>query len=110
MVTSTYVFVSYILMTSSSFSDSFEEHLRRLEKVFHRFRETGLKLSPKKCSFCKSKVKYVGHVVSAAGIEPYPDKIAKVEQWPTPTGPEVLRKFLGLVGYYRRFIPDFSKI
>jgi hypothetical protein len=59
------------------------------------------------------KVRYVGHVVSEHGIEPDPDKIEKVKSWPTPTTPttpEEVRRFLGFVGYYRRFVKDFSRI
>jgi hypothetical protein len=95
------------------FSDTYEEHLHRIDLVFQRLRETGLKLSPKKCSFFMPKVRYVGHVVSEHGIEPDPDKIEKVKSWPTPTTPttpEEVRRFLGFVGYYRRFVKDFSRI
>ena len=92
------------------FSDTYEEHLHRIDLVFQRLRETGLKLSPKKCSFFMPKVRYVGHVVSEHGIEPDPDKIEKVKSWPTPTTPEEVRRFIGFVGYYRRFVKDFSRI
>jgi transposase InsO family protein len=92
------------------FSRSYEEHLDRLQQVFDRLRATGFKLSPKKCSFFKRKVKYVGHIVSGEGVEPDPEKIERVRSWPTPTTPEDVRRFLGFVGYYRRFVKDFSKI
>ena len=92
------------------FSKTFEEHLERLEKIFKRLREINLKLSPKKCEFFKRKVKYVGNIVSEHGIEPDPDKIDKVQNWPTPTNPDEVRRFLGFVGYYRRFIEGFSTI
>ena len=55
-------------------------------------------------------MRYVGHIVSAEGVEPDPDKVEKVKEWPTPTNPDDVRRFLGFVGYYRRFIKDFSKI
>ena len=92
------------------FSRTFEEHVDRLQQVFRCLRDNNLKLSPKKCSFFMEKVKYVGHIVSRAGIEPDPDKVDKVINWPTPTTPDQVRQFLGFVGYYRRFIKDFSKI
>lgn len=92
------------------FSDTFQEHLQRIDKVFNRLKQAGLKLAPKKCSFFMHRVKYVGHIVSKEGIEPDPDKIEKVKSWPTPKSPEDVRKYLGFVGYYRRFIPNFSKI
>ena len=92
------------------FSKTFEEHITRLEKIFQRLRDVNLKLSPKKCEFFKRKVKYVGNIVSEEGIEPDPDKILKVINWPVPTTPEDVRRFLGFVGYYRRFIEGFSAI
>ena len=89
------------------FSKTYEEHLERLEQVFKRIKENGLKLSPSKCQFFKRKVKYIGHVVSESGVEPDPDKLEKVKTWPRPTNPEEVRKFLGFVGYYRKFINNF---
>lgn len=92
------------------FSKTLEEHLERLQMVFDKLRNTGLKLSPKKCVFCKERVKYVGHIVSEKGIEADPEKTEKVLNWPKPKSPEEVRKFIGFIGYYRRFIPNFSKI
>ena len=92
------------------FSKTFEEHLDRLEKIFQRLREVDLKLAPKKCELFKPKVKYVGNIISENGIKPDPEKIIKVENWPSPRNPDEITKFLGFVGYYRRFIKGFSKI
>ena len=90
--------------------DSFEEHMERVELVLSRLRECGLKLSPKKCSFCQTRVKYVGHIVSGEGVEPDPEKCDKVKDWPTPKSPEDVRRFLGFCGFYRRFVKGFSQI
>ena len=92
------------------FGNSFEEHLSRLEQVLIRLGENGLKLNPKKCSFCQERVKYVGHIVSEQGIETDPEKIEKVRDWPRPETAEDVRRFLGFCGYYRRFVRDFAKI
>ena len=92
------------------FSRTYEEHLERLCSVFQKLRETGIKLSPKKCSLLKTRVKYVGHIVSEKGIEPDNDKITKVLEWPRPSSREEVRQFLGFIGYYRKFIKSFSKI
>ena len=92
------------------FAKTFDEHQERLRMVFERLKECGIKLSPGKCALFMKKVKYVGHVVSENGIEPDEDKISKVKEWPRPTTSEEVRKFLGFVGYYRKFIQNFSKI
>ena len=63
----------------------FKEHLVRLREVFERFRQAGLKLKPSKCFLLRSKVPFLGHVISADGMSTDPDKIRAVEQWPTPS-------------------------
>ena len=78
--------------------ESFDEHLDRLRMVFRRLKDSGIKLSPGKCSLFKRRVKYVGHIVSANGIEADDDKIQKVKDWPTTTKPEEVRRFLGVCG------------
>ena len=92
------------------FSDTVEEHLKRLDQVFSRIAKAGMKFSPKKCHIMKDKIKYVGHVISSAGIETDPDKINKVLHWPRPSDRNELRKFLGFAGYYRKFIRGFASV
>ena len=92
------------------FSDSYEEHLSRLEKVFIKLREAGLKLSPKKCRFFEPEVKYVGHIVSSTGIRADPEKLDKISTWTPPTNIDQLRSFLGFTGYYRKFVKDYAKL
>ena len=91
-------------------SGTFDEHLSRLRSVFEWLRDAGLKLKSSKCIFLQRKVSFLGHVVSADGIQTDPEKIAAVRDWPTPTSTSELKGFLGLVTYYRRFIPGFSAI
>ena len=90
------------------FSHAFEEHLSRLESVLSRLRTGGLKLKIKKCTFCASEVKYLGHVVSKDGLCPDESKVSAVQNFSVPQDLTQLRSFLGLIGYYRRFIQDFS--
>lgn len=92
------------------FGKTLQEHLHNLEEVFQRFREANLKLNPKKCSFVKNEVSYLGHIVSAEGVKPNPEKIKVVEEFPVPKNLKELRNFLGLANYYRRFVKDFAKI
>lgn len=92
------------------FSKTLEEHLERLQLVFDKLRTSALKISPKKCVFCKERVTYVGRIVSNKGIEADPEKTEKVLNWPKPKSPEEVRNFIGFIEYYRRFILNFSKI
>ncbi len=92
------------------FSDSLEEHEERLQHVLLRLRENGLKLSPAKCRFFQTSVRYLGHIVSRDGVETDPEKIAATKTWPIPQTLRQLRSFLGFAGYYRRFVRDYSKI
>ena len=92
------------------FSSNFSQHLQHLREVFMRLRAVGLKLQPKKCSFACKEVKYLGHVVTADGVKTDPDKTKLIRDYPTPTKVTQVRSFLGLVGYYRKFVKDFCKI
>ena len=92
------------------FSDTKEEHIKRLEAVFQKLMAAGLKLKPTKCFFFRDEIEYLGHVVSGKGISTNPKKIEAVTKWPTPKTVYDVRSFLGFVGYYRRFIKNFSKI
>lgn len=92
------------------FSRTFDEHLKNLATVFDRLRAANVKLSAKKCFFCQQEINFLGHVISSEGSRPDPEKVKAVQSWPLPTSVSTNRGFLGLVGYYRRFIPDFATI
>ncbi len=92
------------------FSATLEEHEERLMHVLGKLKEFGLKLSPEKCSFFKTSIKYLGHVVLERGVETDTEKIAALRKWPKPKNIKELKSFLGFAGYYRRFIGDYSKI
>uniref|UniRef100_A0A8C6PSX4 Gypsy retrotransposon integrase-like protein 1 n=3 Tax=Nothobranchius TaxID=28779 RepID=A0A8C6PSX4_NOTFU len=92
------------------FSNSLEEHETRLSHVLERLREYGLKLSPDKCRFFQTSVRYLGHIVSRDGIKTDPDKVEALKTWPKPQTLKELQSFLGFTGYYRRFVKDYSNI
>ena len=92
------------------FSATPEQHLERLEMVLRRLQQANLKLKPSKCSLMQRKVTFLGHVVSGEGISTDPEKVQLIEQWPAPTNLRQLRGFIGLTGYYRRFVQGYSTI
>ena len=91
------------------FSRDLEEHQQHLRKVFRRLEEYGLKLHPQKCQLALPEVEYLGHVVSSDGVRPNSTKIDAVKQFPTPTCVRMVRSFIGLCSYYRKFVPGFAK-
>ena len=92
------------------FSRNLDEHLHRLEMLLRRLGEVNLKLKPSKCVLLQKEVNFLGHVVSAKGVSTDPDKIKLIVEWPTPTNLKQLRGFLGLSGYYRKFVRGYSEI
>ena len=92
------------------FSKTMSEHCMRLTSVLNRFRQHNLRVKASKCSFGADKVVYLGHTVSHEGIHTDPRKIQVIKALPPPSNLENLHSFLGLAGYYRKFIPDFATV
>ena len=91
-------------------SPDIETHLQPLRILFQRLREADLKLKNSKCNYFKAHVQYFGHLVSGKWIKPLPKNLKSIKKMPTPTTPKEIKHFLGLVGYYRKFIPRFVDI
>ncbi|KAL4153469.1 hypothetical protein QTP88_001302 [Uroleucon formosanum] len=85
-------------------------HNEKLRDVFERLRNHNLKIQPTKCEFLKQQCMYLGHIISENGIQPDPEKVKSVLQFPTPTSVKEIKSFLGLSGYYRKFIKSYSLI
>ena len=92
------------------FSKTFEQHLQRLGAIFDRLVAANLLLSAPKCSLFQPEVRFLGHVVGRSGIATDPSKIDAVLNWPPPTNLQEVRSFIGLTGYYRRFIAGYADI
>ena len=92
------------------FSPDMDTHLDHVRQLFDRLREADLKLKESKCNFLKAHVQYLGHLISGKGIEPVPEKLESIKNMPSPTTPKEVKQFLGLIGYYRKFIPKFSDV
>ncbi|KAF2900833.1 hypothetical protein ILUMI_05372 [Ignelater luminosus] len=90
------------------FSTTFDEHLVRLRNVFNRLRSAGLTLKPTKCTYARTQVNLLGHVISAEGIKPDPDKLNAISKFPIPNSVKKDQSFLGLANYCRKFIANFK--
>ena len=102
----TAVFLDDILI----YSKTADEHLRHIRVVFDKLKKANLKIKPSKCDFFKKQVNFLGHVVSNNGISSDPDKVEALKNFKTPTDQKQLRHFLGLAGFYRKFIDKYADI
>jgi hypothetical protein len=100
------VFIDDILV----YSRSEEEHEEHLHLALQKFQENRLYAKLSKCEFWMKQVAFLGHVISKGGISVDPSKVQDILSWNAPTSISDIQSFLGLAGYYRRFIEGFSKI
>lgn len=92
------------------FSTSLQEHIENLNRIFKALEKVNLKIQLDKSEFLKTEVAFLGHIVTDQGVKPNPDKIHAIQHWPIPKNQKELKSFLGILGYYRRFVRDFAKI
>jgi len=87
-----------------------EELLERLRVVLNRLREVGLKVKPSKCALFQTHIHFLGHLISEYGVDPQPEKIKAIQEWPRPKCLKEVRAFYGLASYYRKFVKGFATI
>ena len=92
------------------FSPDMETHLEHLRSLFVKLREADLKLKEVKCNFLKKHIQYLGHIISGEGITPLPEKLESIQKILPPKTPKEVKQFLGLIGYYHKFVPRFSDL
>jgi hypothetical protein len=88
---------------------TFDDHLRDVARVLHRFADWGLQLNVAKCAFFAKEVKFLGHIISPEGIKMDPKKIAAISEMAPPANIKDVRTFLGMSGYYRKFIRNYAR-
>lgn len=98
-------YVDDLLITSSSI----EHHLHHIKAVLEKLKEANITVNINKTEFCKKQVKFLGHIISAEGIAPDPEKVEAIRNFPIPHDVKHLRAFLGLCNYYRKFADSYSK-
>lgn len=92
------------------YSNSLQAHLGHLESVFHTLSDGKFYMKHSKCLIAQRQLEYLGHIVSHSGVAPDPSKISAMTDWPIPTSVKAPRGFLGLTGFYRKFIKAYASI
>ena len=92
------------------YSKNFEEHLIHLRSVLEKCKKYGLKLKREKCKFACEELEFLGHVIGKDGLAPDDRKVQTINEYPAPTNTLEIQSFLGMTGFYRQFIQDYSEI
>ena len=92
------------------YSKTWNQHLDHIQKIFSILQKSAVYLKKSKCSFGQTTVGYLGHIISDMGVAVDLEKIQAISSWPQPTTVKQLKGFLGLAGYYKKFIKDFGTI
>ena len=92
------------------YSQTWAEHLRHLRVVLTELRRQQLFVKRSKCAFSETSFSYLGHIISASGVAMDPAKVQAIRDWPAPRSARTVRGFLGLAGYYRKFVHNYGTV
>lgn len=106
----THTFVFSILDDLVVYSGSLAEHVIHMRMVLRRLQNAGFTLNPDKITMVSREIKYLGHLLSAEGIRVLPERVASIQNYPCPQNLRGVRRFVWMVGFYARFIPDYSRL
>ncbi|CAH8566999.1 unnamed protein product [Schistosoma bovis] len=101
-----YAYIDDLLVASTTK----DEHIQQLRQLFIRLREHGISINIEKCEFGKESLQFLGHNITSQGITPIATEVDAIKNYPLPDSWKKLRRFLGLINYYRRFIPNCASI
>ena len=101
-----FVYMDDVLVASRTM----EEHTEHFRELFRRLADHDLVVSPAKCQFGQAKIEFLGHTVTKDGVEPLTEKVDAIVKFPKPSKPDELRRFLGMINFYNRFIPKAAEI
>ena len=92
------------------YSRTYKQHLVDLDQVFEKLHRANLKINMEKCQFVKTEVILLGHLINSAGIRPNPEKIKSIQKLPAPRDVTKVKRFLEVIIFYRKFIPECASI
>ena len=103
-------YVFYYLDDLIVCTPDFQSHIKTLDEVHRRLKNANLTVNLDKCNFARDSLKFLGFVVDEKGLRTDPEKISAILEYPTPSTTTQIRRVIGMIGYYRRFLPNFSSV
>jgi hypothetical protein len=92
------------------YSENFEQHIEHVNEVFKRLRKSGLTINPSKLKLAEKQIPFLGHLVSSQGVSIDPDRTKSIREYPPPKDSKGIARFIGAIGYYSKFIPNYAEI
>ncbi len=102
--------ICFVYIDDIIYSPTMEQHLTDIQVILQKLQSAGLNLNLKKCKLCLREISFLGHVVNSQGVTADPSKVEAIHTYPIPENLKEVQRFLGLAGWYHRFVPNFSQI